>query len=147
MQPAAIVPEGWESRRMATGKDVSDPERSFEPVAYSRDSQIAIGSMSAGETASGRTFTHGFEGRLAELMESAITSRSLARRYLRAARRFVAAARRSRRAPDCSHYEAHLREARKAHDQARKCLSFARLCQQRAQCLAFICGYPPNPRG
>jgi hypothetical protein len=84
------------------------------------------------------------EGRLADLTQGAITSRSLARQYLRTARRFVAAARQAQRTPDRAYYEAHLSEARKAHDQARKCLSFARLCQKRAECLAVIGGYPSS---
>jgi hypothetical protein len=80
--------------------------------------------------------------RLAELTEAAISSRSLARQYLRTARRFVVAAREARRSYDSVYYEAHLGEARRAHEQARKCLSFARLCQSRAECLAIIGDYP-----
>ena len=87
-------------------------------------------------------FANGFEGRLVELMMGAITSHSIARQYLRTARGFVAAARRARRETDHSRFQAHLREARQAHDQARKCLSFARLCRRRAECLAAIAEYP-----
>lgn len=90
----------------------------------------------------GCNFANGFEGRLAELMMSAITSHSIARQYLRTARSFIAAARRARRDTDHSRFQAHLREARQAHDQARKCLSFARLCRRRAECLAAIADYP-----
>jgi hypothetical protein len=90
---------------------------------------------------SGRSLEADLEKRLAELTEAAIISRSLARQYLRTARRFIAAARQASQRPDCAYYEAHLREARKAHRQARKCLNFARLCQHRVQCLADIAGY------
>jgi hypothetical protein len=128
---------------MGIRKDIFDPEQNFESIIPSPATQSLTVDR---ETASGRTFTHGFEGRIAELMEGAITSRSLARQYLRTARRFVAAARQARRAPNRSHYEAHLREAQKAHDQARKCLSFARLCRQRAECLAVIGNYPLKPK-
>jgi hypothetical protein len=96
----------------------------------------------AARLADGRNSAHGFEGRLTELMEGAITSHTMARQYLRAARDFIAAARRARHGADRSRFEAHLREARKAHDQARKCLSFARLCRRRAECLAVIADYP-----
>jgi hypothetical protein len=120
---------------------------SFGAVRALPDSLGSGGLTRAGsEPAGGRNFAHGFEGRLTELMEGAITSQCIARQYLRAARRFVAAARRARRRTDRSHFEAHLREARKAHDQARKCLSFARLCQRRAECLAVIADYPIKPK-
>ena len=132
---------------MGISKDIFDPERNFESVIPAPAPHDAIGSTAGRETASGRTFTHGFDGRIAELIEGAITSRSLARQYLRAARRFVAAARQARRAPNRSHYEAHLREARKAHDQARKCLSFARLCRERAEGLVALGEVSDEPEG
>jgi hypothetical protein len=85
--------------------------------------------------------------RLAELTEAAISSRSLARQYLRTAQRLVGAARQARRGHDSEYYETHLGEARRAHEQARKCLSFARLCQSRAECLAIIGDYPMGNGG
>jgi hypothetical protein len=124
---------------------LSDPGPTFGTVRASSDSLGSGGLTPAGSAAGGRNFAHGFEGRLTELMEGAITSHCIARQYLRAARRFIAAARRARRGTDRSRFEAHLREARKAHDQARKCLSFARLCQRRAECLAVIGDYPIDP--
>ena len=86
----------------------------------------------------------GLKSRLTELTEWAITSRSLAREYFRTARRFIAAARQARRSSNQAHYRAHLDEARKAHEQARKCLSFSHLCHKRTECLAIIGDYRPK---
>lgn len=117
-----------------------NPERlSYSPSA----SKTRFGADER-ERQSGQSLEADLEKRLAELTEAAIISRSLARQYLRQAQRFIAAARQASKRPDCSYYEAHLGEARKAHRQARKCLSFARLCQHRVQCLADIAGYPTN---
>jgi hypothetical protein len=110
--------------------------------AWPDDLCSGVLTRAAAHPAGGRNFAHRLEGRLAELMEGAIASHSIARQYLRTARGFVAEARRARRGRDRSRFEAHLREARKAHDQARKCLSFARLCRLRAECLAAIADYP-----
>lgn len=107
----------------------------------------AKGRTSSTEVGGGRWVGIGLAERLAELTEAAITSRSLARQYLRTAQRFVGAARTACRSDDRASYEAHLQEVRKAHEQARKCLSFARLCQSRAECLAIIGDYPVNNRG
>lgn len=93
-----------------------------------------------GERESSRSIAAGLEQRLAELTEGAITYRSLARQYLRTAQKFVTAARNASGKSGRVGYEAHLGEARKAHDQARKCLGFARLLQKRAECLAIIGG-------
>jgi len=128
---------------MGIDDDSFDPAPTLGADRASSDSPCSGALTRVGaDPAGGRNFAHGFEGRLAELMEGAITSHSIARQYLRVARRFVAAARRARRGTDRSRFEAHLREARKAHDQARKCLSFARLCRRRAECLAVIADYP-----
>lgn len=120
--------------------EVLKPERLlYLPTA----SRTRFGRAGA-ERHSGQSLEADLEKRLAELTEAAIISRSLARQYIRTARRFIAAARQASKRPDRSYYEAHLGEARKAHLQARKCLSFARLCQQRVQCLADIAGYRAN---
>ena len=117
--------------------ELLNPER----LPYSRTATKTRFGIAEGERHSGQSLEADLEKRLAELTEAAIVSRSLARQYLRTARRFIAAARQASQRPDCLYYEAHLGEARKAHRQAHKCLSFARLCQHRVQCLADIAGY------
>lgn len=82
-----------------------------------------------------------FEDRLVALIEAAVTARSRARQYLRVGRRLTGAARRAREEADQMRFEAHLREARQLHGQARKSLHFARLCERRVQCLAALAGY------
>jgi hypothetical protein len=111
------------------------------PVAIIATRVAANREENSTELDGGRWVGMGLAKRLAELTEAAIPSRSLARQYLRTARRFVGAARQARRSPDRLYYDAHLQEARRAHEQARKCLSFARLCQSRAECLAIIGDY------
>jgi hypothetical protein len=122
-------------------------KRQHTPAAIIANRVAAKRETSSNEVGGGRWVGVGLAERLAELTEAAITSRSLARQYLRTARRFVGAARQARRGPASAYYEAHLQEARRAHEQARKCLSFARLCQSRAECLAIIGDYPISNGG
>jgi hypothetical protein len=103
-------------------------------------STFAIGDARASARGD-RPLQQDFENRLAELVQSAITSRALARQYLRTARTFVAAARMARLSTNRSIFDAHIREACAAHKQAHRCFGFARLCQRRADCLAAIGGY------
>jgi hypothetical protein len=131
---------------MSMNTEMGKRQRSA-PVAMIASRVAAKRETSSTELGGGRWVGVGLAERLAELTEAAITSRSLARQYLRTARRFVGAARQARRGHDGAYYEAHLQEARKAHEQARKCLSFARLCQSRAECLAIIGDYPISNGG
>jgi hypothetical protein len=80
--------------------------------------------------------------RLGALLRGEMTSFLQARQYLQTARRYVGAARRSRQLKNPGHYEAHLEAARNAHRRARKCLSYARLCRQRARTLSRELGTP-----
>lgn len=122
-------------------------KRRHTPVAIMASRVAAKRKTNSAEVGGGRWVGIGLAERLAELTEAAITSRSLARQYLRTARRFVGAARKACRSHDHASYEAHLQEVRRAHEQARKCLSFARLCQSRAECLAIIGDYPISNGG
>lgn len=79
-----------------------------------------------------------FENRLAQLVEGIVASRSRAGQYFRVARRFTAAARRARGTSDQPAFAAHVYEADQAHRQARKCLSYAKLCERRVECLKAI---------
>jgi hypothetical protein len=132
---------------MGMDDDVSGPQPCFD-VTTSGLHRHAAGRMTAGgaHPSDKPVPLTGLACRLAELMEGAITSQTLARQYYRVAHRFLTAAREARHKLARSTYEAHLREARKAHEQARKCLRFACLCRQRAQCLADIGGFPFQPR-
>ena len=126
---------------MSGVNELPKQERIYSPTATLRGFGKAEPATKDAERPFARSLEADLEGRLAELTEVAIISRSLARQYFRTARCFIAAARQASQTPDRSYYEAHLEEARKAHGQARKCLSFARLCQNRVRCLAAIGGY------
>jgi hypothetical protein len=126
---------------MVGTSEMPSPERVYSPPSSLAGFAKAAPSTRNAERDASRSMEADLEGRLAELTEVAIISRSLARQYFRIARRFMAAARQASHTPHRPYYEAHLGEARKAHGQARKCLSFARLCHNRVQCLAAIGGY------
>ena len=76
--------------------------------------------------------------RLVELSQNVLTARALARSYLSIARSFLEAARRAGVVMQPENSASHLREANLAHEQARKCLSFARLCERRADGLVCV---------
>lgn len=80
------------------------------------------------------------EGRLAGLTEAAIISRSIGRQHLHMARLFISRARVARRVGKQTDFVSHCREARLAHQKARKCFAYARLCERRAESLADIAG-------
>lgn len=121
--------------------ELPNQERIYSPAASIAGFGNAEPATNDTERPFARSLEADLEGRLAELTEVAIISRSLARQYFRTARCFIAAARQAAKTSDRTYYHAHLGEARKAHGQARKCLSFARLCQNRVRCLAAIGGY------
>jgi len=73
--------------------------------------------------------------RLGALLRGEMTSFLQARQYLQTARRYIGAARKSRRHADAGIYQSHLEAARNAHHRARKCLSYARMCRERARTL------------
>jgi hypothetical protein len=73
--------------------------------------------------------------RLGALLRGEMTSFLQARQYLQTARRYIAAARKSRLLANGVNYETQLEAARNAHRRARKCLSYARLCRERARTL------------
>lgn len=81
------------------------------------------------------------EERMVELTENVIAARLLARSYLNVARGFLDAVRRSRAIAQSELAQAQLYEARRAHEQARKCLSFARLCERRVDGMGFTCDW------
>ncbi|QLH38307.1 MAG: hypothetical protein HWD60_04140 [Defluviicoccus sp.] len=77
--------------------------------------------------------------RLGALLRGEMTSFLQAKQYLQIARRYVTAARKARTC-NAMQFAAHLEAANSAHRRARKCLSYARLCRERARTLGEDCG-------
>ena len=83
--------------------ELPNPERIYSPAASIAGFGKTEPATSDAERDAGRSLEADLEGRLAELTEVAIISRSLARQYFRTARCFIAAARQASQTPDRSY--------------------------------------------